>query len=89
MLHNWYFKDNNPIFRFKDLIFSIQLFTDTNRYDLDPSSCNILKNNESEFEVSCNQLQWAGGQENALGFVNVKVMFVDNKYQVNIYAKIL
>ena len=87
MLHNWYFKDNNPIFRFKDLVFSVQVFTDTNRYDLDPSCCNILKNNENEFEVSCNQLQWAGGQENALGFVNVKVTFIDNKYQVNIYAK--
>ena len=51
MLHNWYFKDNNPIFRFKDLIFSIQLLTDTNRYYLDPSRYNILKNYEREFEV--------------------------------------
>ena len=87
MLHNWYFKDNNPIFRFKDLVFSVQVFTETNRYDLDPSHCEILKNDANEFEVYCNKLQWAGGQENALGFVNVKVTFIDNKYQVNIYAK--
>ena len=35
MLHTWSFKDKNPIFKFFDLRFSVQIFTDTNRYDLD------------------------------------------------------
>lgn len=87
MLHNWYFKDNNPIFKYKDLTFSIQIFTDTNRYDLDPSQCKIIKMDEKTFEMCCNQLQWAGGQENDEGYCNVKIDFDTNQYLIHIHVK--
>lgn len=85
MLHNWCFKDKNPIFNFKNLKFSVQIFTDTNRYDLDANKCQIKENN-NEFIVECLGLQWAGGQENANGSCNIKVTLKDEKYLIDVYA---
>lgn len=85
MLHNWCFKDKNPTFKFKDLEFSIQVFTDTNRYDLDASKCLVNKDNDI-FSLDCSGFQWAGGQENASGTCNVTIKLKDSKYLVDIKA---
>lgn len=86
MLHNWCFKDKNPIFSFKELKFSIQIFTDTNRYDLDESKC-IINTDGDTFTVTCNGLQWAGGQENCDGQCEVKVASVEKKYLIDVKVK--
>ena len=66
MLHTWSFKDKNPIFKFFDLRFSVQVFTDTNRYDLDEKKCIVFQD-ENSFELKCSGLQWAGGQVDDAG----------------------
>ena len=38
MLHDWYFQVKNPVFEFCGQKFSVELFTRTNRYDLDPDA---------------------------------------------------
>lgn len=86
MLHNWYFKDKNPIFEFHDLRFSIQLFTDTNRYDLDKEKC-IIKKLDTNLKIICTGLQWAGGQEDSEGECEISVIQKDNKYLFDIKAK--
>ena len=86
MLHNWTFKDKNPIFKFGGLRFSIQIFTDTNRYDLDESKCIVLEN-EDTFEVKCNGLQWAGGQVDAAGECYVVVKKTMDSYSFDLKAK--
>ena len=66
MLHNWSFKDKNPVFDFQGLRFSVQIFTDTNRYDLDANKCEITQT-EDTYKVHCAGLQWAGGQVDCEG----------------------
>ena len=72
MIHNWYFKDKNPTFKFKGLIFQFQLFTDTNRYDLDASKTKVLEKDDL-FELSCDGFEWAGGQEKAEGCLKATI----------------
>lgn len=72
MLHDWYFQVKNPVFEFCGQKFSVELFTRTNRYDLDPDLCETQQS-ANEFRVSCRGLAWAGGQERAEGGLTLSV----------------
>ncbi len=73
MLHEWFFDVANPIFEFGGQNFSLELFTETNRYDLDKERCNV-KVTENKFELYCDGLTWAGGQEKAEGEFKLTVI---------------
>lgn len=66
MLHDWNFKVKNPVFEYGGLQFSAELFTASNRYDLDEDRC-VTKTEDGVFRLDCDGLTWAGGQEKAEG----------------------
>ncbi len=86
MLHDWNFKTSNPIFSFEDLVFSFEIFTDSNRYDLDAKKCKTVINNGS-FILDCEGLEWAGGQEKCAGSCQVEIKKVENFYTIDASAK--
>ena len=86
MLHNWCFKDKNPIFEFLGLKFSVQIFTDTNRYDLDDSKC-VVSTQDDTFKVECSGLQWAGGQVDANGSCLVLVNKTLDGFSFNVKVR--
>ncbi len=73
MLHEWFFKVSNPVFEFGGQKFSLEIFTNTNRYDLDKNCCSVNVT-DNKFELRCNGLTWAGGQEKAEGEFNLTVI---------------
>ena len=82
MLHNWCFHDTNPIFSFKGLRFRVEVFTDSNRYDLDPE--------KSEFKdgiLLSKGLTWAGGQEKAEGEVTLCITQMEGRLLFDLKAK--
>ena len=66
MLHDWNFKVKNPVFEYGGLQFLAELFTASNRYDLDEDRC-VTKTEDGVFRLDCDGLTWAGGQEKAEG----------------------
>lgn len=73
MLHDWYFSVTNPVFEFGGQRFSVELFTASNRYDLDKDKCSVTAKGD-RFSLECSGLTWAGGQEKAEGGFSLSVV---------------
>ena len=86
MLHNWCFKVTNPIFSFKKLNFSFEIFTDTNRYDIDPDNYETIVTDDA-FKVVANGLASAGGQIKNKGYIEATVEYKDGIYSIRVNAK--
>ncbi|MBO4541098.1 MAG: hypothetical protein J5736_03895, partial [Bacilli bacterium] len=86
MLHNWCFPDTNPIFSYSNRRFKVELFTDSNRYDLDPELTHSSEK-EGVFFASADGLCWAGGQEKAAGKVEIRVERVGDALRFAIHAQ--
>ena len=86
MLHNWCFKSTNPIISFEGIKFSIELFTDSNRFDIDPDRL-VLKIENNSCVFSSDGLTSAGGQLKHPGSVEGSVVFKDGTYSFNVKGK--
>lgn len=62
----------DPRFTFRDLTFSIQIFTYENLYGLCADACTTTTDTE-QFTLDCNQLTWAGGQEHSSGWAHLEI----------------
>ena len=86
MLHNWCFEDKYPTFNAFGIKFSVSLYTDTNRYDLDPKSLkSSIKNNSQIFK--CSLLIFAGGQMSCKANVEVRVEKVGESIKFKVDAE--
>lgn len=86
MLHNWCFKSTNPVIEFKNVKFSIQIFTDSNRFDIDPDKLLIESNNDA-CKYKADGLTSAGGQVKNNGYVEGTVNYKNGAYSFKVFAK--
>lgn len=86
MMHNWGFSTTNPIFEFKTLKFSVQLFTKSNRYDLDGKKC-LTKTEGNKFILQASGFEWAGGQEKCGGAATLAVCAHGDRYTFDCEAE--
>jgi hypothetical protein len=61
----------DPQFTFRDVTFSVQVFTYENLYGLDPAHCQVTVTAD-RFALHCDQLTWAGGQEHSPGWLRLE-----------------
>jgi len=86
MIHDLSFDPNDRIFKFNDIEFAVQIFTFENVYGLDAGRCKVYEDS-SCLEIECDRLTWAGGQEFAEGYVNIKCTKTDKGSRIGIDAK--
>ena len=86
MLHNWCFSTTNPVIEFKIIKFSVEVFTDTNRYDIDHDKYSV-KIDENSCSFFANGLTSAGGQILNEGNVSGDVSYNNGIYTFNVRAQ--
>lgn len=85
-MHHLSFPSVNPIFQFKGLRLSAQVFTFSNVYEPDSSKLTVSQD-EHRLRIQCEGFCWAGGQEHSDGFIEILITLMDGKYQASLQAK--
>lgn len=80
------FAFRQPVFAFNGLRFGVQVFSFENAYGLDPERCAVSDHGRT-FDVSCDQLTWAGGQETAPGSVSIRAEAGERRTTFEIEAR--
>lgn len=86
MIHKWCFDIKNPILKCFNNSFSVSLYTDENRYDLDKNKIRIIRKDNIVL-IKCSSLICAGGQLKEKGNVIIEVIKNKNKISFNVDAK--
>lgn len=79
------FEYANKIIKFDNLNVEIELFSFENVYGLDPDLCKFSRKG-NELILNCAGLKWAGGQEKAMGKVEIRASKNDDNILFNIKA---
>jgi hypothetical protein len=84
-MHNLSYVSANPVFEFNGLRFSIQIFTHENCYEISEKGVHTDRSS-SVYSMKCDGLTWAGGQEKALGSVELRAEALDTRMRFCIRA---